>query len=120
MKKKVISNATCNCMEQMILDLKYAASNAVDWMQYKTKIGKKKFLANNKKNIHKTECDRERQIKKNGRRTAKVRESEQNEKLVWEFWKLFIGGRMVVTGNDRLVKIDAALFTLSKINANNS
>lgn len=64
MKKKVISNATCNCMEQMILDLKYAASNAVDWMQYKTKIGKKKFLANNKKNIHKTECDRERQIKK--------------------------------------------------------
>lgn len=33
--------------------------------------------------------------------------------------KLFIG-RMVVTGNDRLVKIDAALFTLSKINANNS
>lgn len=43
MKKKVISNATCNCMEQMILDLKYAASNAVDWMQYKTKIGKKVF-----------------------------------------------------------------------------
>lgn len=36
-------------MEQMILDLKYAASNAVDWMQYKTKIGKKKFLANKKK-----------------------------------------------------------------------